>query len=737
MAMDVAANPVAIRFLLLTAAELQPVCLTGGCVGRIAMRLCAGLALAQACSVGLAQGAAPAPPVPTAVDTLPRLTASELQALPRGQAMVMAWALRDQGRWLETLTICETLLQRDPGDGDAYRLRTLALSDLGASHRAWTLYRARPDLFEPEIARRLEADRVARLIVWGGLHPVSPDTRLAEMRHAHDALSAFASTAIATPDAERIQARLANDELIALNTLARHDEVSRRYRQVTAEGGTLPAYVGAAVGDSLLSAQHPELAVDALEAVLRQDPDAHEARILLVYAYVESERFNEAYALLASMQASEAPWLRRAGARQEYPNWRRYDTDVARVLVDSFAHALDEAQQRAESLVAVGATNAHLHQTLGSVYLQRGWAERGLERHRVARTLDPEDAAPRVGEVQALLDLERTAQARPLLAETLALHPDNIHAQRTQQRWQRRQGWQVTHDSAWGRNTADDAGGATASPLGTRDTRHLLRVESPLIHDRWRLTAHAGLATADFDGERVRHRRAGAGIAYAHDRLRWAVEAAVPNDGYDEGTTLQASAQWHFNEVLQGTASLHRNDPLASLQARRVGITGDAARIAAVYTPTESTTLRAGLEQLRYSDGNRREGMSATFDQRLLERPHLLLNAFGGAAASLGSREDAPYFNPTRDASAELGLRADHIAWRRYDRHFRHRLALSGVHYRQEGFGGSWYPQARYEHEWQVSAGRQLMYGVSYSRPVYDGLREERVAFDLRVAWGE
>ena len=710
-------------------------CLQGEFVGHTALRLCAGLALAQACVIGLARGNEPAtPPSP---DT-PRLSASALSTMSRGEAMVEAWRLRDEGRWLETLAICEALLQRDPDDDDAYRLRVLALADLGASHRAWELYQARPHLFEPVIARRLQADRVARMIVWGGLHPVSPESRLAEMQAAQAALAGLTAKLAATDDAAVSRQRMANDELIALNTLGQHEVVSDRYRLIVAEGGELPAYVGAAVGDSLLSARHPELAVDALEATLRDDPEAHEARILLVYAYVESERFDDAYALLESLQASEAPWLSRAGARQEYPNWRRYDVDVTRVLVDSFAHALADAQRRTESLVSVGAMNAHLHQTLGSVYLQRGWGERGLERHRVARTLDPDDAAPRVGEVQALLDLDRTAEARPLLAELMALHPENLHAQRAQQRWERRQGWQVNYESAWGRNTDDGtADTAVASPLGSRDARHELRVASPLFNDRWRLTAHALEANADFEGERVHHRLFGAGLSYVQDRLQWGLEAAVPTDDYDDGTTVGTWGQWRFSDVLAGRASVYLNDPLASLQARRAGISADAARVRLDYTPTESTTVQAGLEHLRYEDGNRRESASLLFDQRLVSRPHFLLNGFGGVQAGRGSREDAPYFNPTRDTSLELGLRADHIAWRRYDRHFRHRLAVSAVNYWQEGFGAEWYPQVRYEHEWQLAAGRQIGYGVGYARPVYDGVREDRVSFDLRVAWGE
>lgn len=653
--------------------------------------------------------------------------------------MAAAWRLRDQRRWLDTLAITEALLVRDPTDDDAYRLRTLALADLGASHRAWELYRARPDIFEPAIAHRLQADRVARLIVWGGLYPRSQATRLDEMRFAQAELATLVAQLPAS--GTDIARRLRNDGLLALNELGQHAEVTDIYRDTQERGEALPAYVGTAVGDSLLAARHPELAVEALERTLIEDPEARNARILLVYAYIESERFDDAYALLERMRASEQPWLRREGAKQAYPNWRRYDADVTDTLIDSFAHALDEAQRQGEALVSVGAMNADLHQTLGSVYLQRGWGERGLERHRVARTLDPDNPAPRVGEVQALLDLDRTAEARPLMAELIRLHPDHIHAQRAQQRWQRRQGWQVTHESSWGRNTddgRDDVDGTSGrSPLGTRDARHALRVSSPLYDDRWRLTAHAADAYADFQGERVRHQRAGLGVSYAQDRLQWGAEVSLPFDDYDDGVSIGSFGRWRFNDVLQATAAIWRHDPEASLQARRAGITADSAQVGLDYTPSESTTVAAGLQQLRYDDGNRREALSLRFDQRLISQPHFLLNGFGGAYTSRGSRDDAPYFNPARDQSLEVGLRADQIVWRRYDRHFRHRLAVSATHYEQQGFGSQWYPTARYEHEWQLTAGRQLSYGINFSRPVYDGVREERLGFDLRVYWGE
>ena len=50
----------------------------------------------------------------------------------------------------------------------------------------------------------------------------------------------------------------------------------------------------------------------------------------------------------------------------------------------------------------------------------------------------------------------------------------------------------------------------------------------------------------------------------------------------------------------------------------------------------------------------------------------------------------------------------------------------------------SWMNQsAEYRHEWQIGEGRIFEYGVSWSRPVYDGQRERHVGLDVGLRWGE
>ena len=88
-------------------------------------------------------------------------------------------------------------------------------------------------------------------------------------------------------------------------------------------------------------------------------------------------------------------------------------------------------------------------------------------------------------------------------------------------------------------------------------------------------------------------------------------------------------------------------------------------------------------------------------------------------------------------AARELGVRADHLAWRDYDHHFRHRLSANAGRYWQEGYGSAWIPSLSYRHEWQWAMGRVLSYGISWARPVYDGARETRYGFDAELRWGE
>lgn len=638
--------------------------------------------------------------------------------------------LRADRDWLAALSLIERHLAAHPADARLYRLRVLTLADIGARDRARSLYLARPEVFSAEEAASLNAAGLARRIVWSKLYAVDEATRLEEARAADATIDAYRSDLARSGTPE--PASLAYDRLIVLNRLGRHQEVADEYLRLESSGHPVPGYALGAVGDSLLTLRRPDEAALALERAVQADPDDPDLPIQLGYAQLERERYDLALPLLRGLVDARAPWPRAPGARRGYENWPRYDAETNYALARAFGEDLPGAQAMIEPLAAIGPNNADLQATLGSIYMFRGWPSRALERFSIASTLDERNVEARIGQVETLSTLQRYDLARPIHDQLLTRYPNEAHVRSMDRNWDMRRGWQARAYAAGGRNR--DGGGA--SPLGNRDREYGVELATPLIDDRWRLLARSGRRWADFQGDRSVAQRNAVGLGYAYNRLDAQLYVGRDRDGLGS-TAIAVGAGWRIDDRFALRARVSRNDAAASLQARASDITGDLVELGADYHPSERTAVSASLQHWRYDDGNDRDQLSLALDQRLLSRPHLLINGLASVGTGRGSRDDAPYFNPSRDASAEFGLRLDHLAWRRYDRHFRQRLTLSSGAYWQRDYGTAWVPSLRYEHEWQFAPGRVLSYGLNWSRPVYDGQREERLGFDAEFRWGE
>lgn len=240
------------------------------------------------------------------------------------------------------------------------------------------------------------------------------------------------------------------------------------------------------------------------------------------------------------------------------------------------------------------------------------------------------------------------------------------------QAWRVHRGWQV---QAW-TDIGRSSGGGGTSPLGNNDRRYGVEVQSPILDDRWRLFAFADRRSVDFQDQRIDPLWLGAGVRYRFGQLD--AEAAVLRANDHVGDTgLRAGVGWQFNDYWHAGLVAARNDPEASMQARVAGITADSLSARVDYRRSELTHWMFGASRFRYDDGNHRELFSTALEQRLLTRPRWLVDGLASAYTSRGSRDDAPYFNPSRDRMVEIGLRIDQQLWRHYERHFRHRLTVS------------------------------------------------------------
>lgn len=655
--------------------------------------------------------------------------------MDRDEALAVAAGLRDDRRWLEALAVYERLQASAPGDDEVYRLRTLTLADLGSADLAWTLQQARPELFDPAQRQRLAADRIARLARWGGVVPIDEAHRLDDMQRAAAAIDDVA----ASP-------RQRFDQLVVLNGLEQHAEVAEQYRQLRSDGLEVPPYALAAAGDSLLAVRRPREAIEALEGATAALPDDVDTQVVLAYAYLEAGRHADAQAHLQRIVANEPAWARQPEAKAGFPNWKRYSAETNLAMVHAYSRDPARAQAMLEPMVAYAPHSADLQAKLALVLMQRGLDEQALQRFDIAHTQDPRNLEARIGQVGALAELGRLRRAREAHDALLAGYPDNVHARRLDREWRSRTGWQLEASARRGRGDADD-NAATASPLGARDGGHALAVHSPLLADRWRIGAFREERWAEFDDDstpdepRVRDLRHGIGLQYRHDRLALQLHAARSDDRRDDPSAVDATAfgiaaDWRFSDRLHGRLQAERNGADASLQAREAGILADTIEIGIDWTADERSGLGAELRQWRYDDGNRREAAAINGYRQLVVRPRLAFELRGGAYAGRGSRDDAPYFNPSRDAGWNLAASLETTHWRRYEYAFSQRFGVGVGQYWQEDFGSAVTPSLQYRHEWELGTGRHLDYGLAWSRPVYDGVRERHLSFDIQLRWG-
>lgn len=656
---------------------------------------------------------------------LPAVTSRDV----RDRLLAEGEAARKAEHWVQALAIYEHLLAADPRDDVAYRMQAITLTDLGASYRADELRARWPQAFADFQRDRIDGDKVARMIGWGMAYAADADDPNAELRSALQAVRELQTHPERT---NWEKTRLRMDSLTALNALGHYQETVDEYEALKREGVDLPAYAHGPAGDSYLALHRPRDAQAALERAVALDPSDVDTRILLAYAYLEQERFDRALPMMKALMDSQPAWIERAGAESDQRNERRYRAEMTYAQMLSFGDDNARAQAIMEPLVRTGPNRASTQAAFGALMYRRGHPTAALERYDMALTLDPRNRDAEIGRVSALYETGRVDEAMAANAQVQQRYPQNLHAQRLQKELWLRNGPMGRIGIVSGRNDATTAAG---SPFGIRDHRFDFETWTPLLRNRWRLGIVGDTVDAHFVPDTLRYRRIGGAIDYRYRDVGLRLSGYdVEEPRHDDAWTLDAA--WYVNDSWTLRAQAAANDVDTSLQARRAGFKADSVSLAASWRPNDYGAVDMRLKHLHYSDGNNRDQASAFGRWRVHTAPHLTVEGLGSLWLSRGSRDDAPYYNPARDAMVTAGVRFNHLIWRRYDAYLRQRLDLEAGPYWEQGFGTHWVPSVAYRQEWRPAQGHTFEYGVSWSRPVYDGGRERRIAFEAAYRWG-
>lgn len=638
---------------------------------------------------------------------------------------------QESGRdYFGALETYNQVLAGDPGNRTARSRRILVLDSLGASDLAVELAREEPNLFSAEEWQRLLGNQGAFAIRWGDLPAEEETGRFAGTDRALAMLDRnLGAVDRSAPAADSFELRTRLDRLVALRNRYRMEEVIGEYEQMKTPPESFPPYVLSAVADAYLYRQQPEEAEALYRSILDREPENFNAQLGLFYSLAEQEKFDAAYALVDRMDQAQQPWLegRRSDGRPVYNSNPQKVTvattaAVARVYGDQYA----EAERRLTVLHDTAPANPGITRELANVYSARGWPRRSQQTHELGLRLSPRHKDLQVGLAQNYLDRREYRLAQLSIDRLYSLYPEDRQVGRLQRLSEIHNMGELRLSAGYQDNSGTIEGSREMLFEGMLFSR-------PIAYD-YRMFLSGRYASAAFpEGDEI-YRRYGVGVEYRRPNLEAVAELTWNADGGDElGGRL--SLLWELDDHWSFPAGIEIFSRDTPLRALKDGVTADSADLGVVYRASELRTLSLTAQVMDFSDGNFRRSLAARLEQRLVTLPKYKLSGIVDLYTSANSKNDTIYFNPDHDFAAALTLDNRQRLYRRYDRAFSHRLALTLGNYWQKDYSDDYLAGAAYEHIWEAAERFELVYGFSRFRRVYDGQPEYQNFYYTRLNW--
>ncbi len=640
-----------------------------------------------------------------------------------------AEAHRAQREHTQALHSYERILALDPGNRPAQRNRVFTVARLGAPHRALELVQMSPGLLSEAELLSLRSERAAVAARWGAAANEDAPDRFAATDAALAQNEQLLREAASSPDADTgVRRRLQLDRIVLLRNRVRMQETRQLYESLVREQVDIAPYALVAAADAYLALHQPERARALLLQAQAQGQTSFAAQVALYYAYAESEQHDAALAQIDQLVHATPQRINAYSALTiaDNPDYASAMTTAA--AARGYQERFADAQRRLEALRDLAPWNMEAREKLAALYGARGWPRQAEQEYQWILAAEPRNRSARVGYADTLRELREWEAARLETAALVNDYPEDLQVQRSSRHWRNQQRRELEVAAGSGRSSG--AGG----PLGSREHQIETRLYSAPFARNWRAFIHQFEARATFPAGTGYRRRIGLGGEY---RIRdWRARAEV-NESYDDASDVGLSLggdRWvndRWNLALAGETS--SND--IPLQARRTRVRGSSLRADAVYRISEARRFVAGVQTLDFSDGNRRDILSAGGFQRLVTGPVLKVDARVDLSASRNTLDGAPYFNPERDFGADATVIGEQRLWRRYERSFAHRLYLSLGQYQQKNFGTGPTRGLRYEHEWAWDDRLGMLYGAQRTLHPYDGQREYANYYNIAVNW--
>jgi biofilm PGA synthesis protein PgaA len=618
-----------------------------------------------------------------------------------------AFAFEKGNRFLDAVREYDQLLQLEPGNDLALRLRILALSDMGATTLA--LAQANKEFpLEMGLQESLFEETAVDRIHWE------------ETEKAVSLLTLLYQ--------ENRDLRVRYDYMIALVREKHMEEAARAYECLISEGHSAPFWVKEEVAGAYLYLEKPEEALALYDEALDDSPQSFAARMGKFYTLQDLREWDEAHAILGQLD-EETPSVRilppfQGKMETIKPHWPKLQIAVARGWAYLYEDRLREGQNYFWNLHEEAPADEGIRNGLAHTYLWRGWPRKALKEFQIIETTKPEKFyQEQPGMIMAMNQLAYKKEAREDANHLLTRYPRDKNVLRVVRNLEVEDMMEFSAD-VFGRHQDDETNDFWVR-LGL--SRPVTPKTQVYAYTFWRDT-RSGDVYSDF-------RRLGAGIEHLFNqtfKIRQEVSANYTNAS-EPGFLTRLDV--NPNDYLFFGFTLDYFTADVPMRARAFGIDANRGAFDITYRESEWRSYSLVMNRFDFSDGNIRDVASFTFQQGLFVKNDWMMRLYIHFSGMWNSIEGAPYYNPKEAKGISLTHMTQHTVWRLYERAFIHRLYLSGGFWDEYLYGSNPVGALRYEQDHVFSDTQKLIWGVSLYRNIYDGKGVSGIDLYVNYQW--
>lgn len=640
------------------------------------------------------------------------------------RSRVAGYLYSAQGEWLRALRQYQGILARNPGDPEAIVGQVKALLNLGAPHAAEKHATAHAELIDLVTKVNILRAKAALMLRWSS-HAYDKVTEDLKLTASALTLHLIALDML-PPDQhyDDLRRLIEYDMVVAFSYLRHLYKEGYALYQLLLEEGDVPPYVTQAGAQSLLGLRRPEEAIPLLEKVLEADPDNYEALLILFYALIENERFNEAYDLVERRIARTPKFKTFPDSPTQYRNDERLDLEIIAAQARLYGDQLSDAWERISILRDAAPANNWLVNVAGEIAMARDWPRQAYTYFQTAHLLNPDTLSALEGKGQSLIRRHRYNEAKKILDHLKNRHPFETATQR------------LEHDLYWAQRPdlwADlelsYSEGPEQSGDGIVATGEL--ISSPL-NQHLHISFQGRYSWSEIPEGEVSLTRYGGGVEFIKESYSLLALLNYNDSTIDEtGGVLRGT--WtpddHWYLSLQGD----RFSDATPLRALYYGIWQDRVSGSIGYRWHESTSLMATFNYGLFTDDNQRYEGGLTYTGRMIDIPRFDFDGIIELYGSSNSRDDAPYYNPAADFKIRGVLKGEHILYRFYESSLVHQLSAGVGVYAQQDYDTGPVGSLRYELRYNYNPLIEARLGGEIGQNRYDGEDEPYYKFNLMI----